>query len=219
MTARQGRSGAYVVLAATDTALAAAGVGAPRWLTKPLLMPVLAVGRDRPTQRALALCWLGDVALLGRGSAAFSAGLGSFLAGHVAWLTAFRQRPSRRLVRRHPALAVPYIAAFGGLNAHLWNRTGRDRLPVVLYSAVLATMAVAALDTGRKATAVGGALFVVSDSLLALHRFADVEPPCHEGLVMATYTAAQAMLTMESRSPVTDNDRVDRRVSRRRRPV
>ena len=201
MTARReehdgsaGSSGVYVVLAATDTVLAAAGLEVPRRLTKPLLMPVLAMGRDRPTQRALAMSWLGDVALLGRGSAAFSVGLGSFLAGHVGWLAAFGQRPTRRLVRRHPALALPYVAAFGGLNVHLWSRTGRDRLPVVLYSAVLATMAVAALDTGRTTTAVGGALFVISDSLLALHRFADVELPGHEGLVMATYTAAQALL-------------------------
>jgi hypothetical protein len=34
-------------------------------LTKPLLMPTLMADRDRETQRALALGWLGDVALLG----------------------------------------------------------------------------------------------------------------------------------------------------------
>ncbi|MGH3163120.1 MAG: lysoplasmalogenase family protein, partial [Streptosporangiaceae bacterium] len=66
-----------------------------RWLTKPLLMPVLMAGRDHPAQRALALGGLGDVALLGSSETAFMAGLGSFLAGHVAWIIALRQRPGR----------------------------------------------------------------------------------------------------------------------------
>ena len=44
----------YAALAAADTLLAATGRDRQRWLTKPLLMPALMVGRDRPTQRALA---------------------------------------------------------------------------------------------------------------------------------------------------------------------
>jgi uncharacterized membrane protein YhhN len=83
----------FAALAAADTLLAAAGHDRPRWLTKPLLMPVLMAGRDRPAQRALALGGVGDVALLGRGEIAFTAGLVSFLAGHVAWISALRQRP------------------------------------------------------------------------------------------------------------------------------
>jgi uncharacterized membrane protein YhhN len=45
------------------------------------------------------------------------------------------------------------------------------------------------------AATAGGVLFMVSDSLLAVHRFTDFELPCHEGLVMITYTAAQALLS------------------------
>jgi hypothetical protein len=41
-------------------------------------------------------------------------------------------------------------------------------------------------------------LFLVSDSLLALERFADVHLPAHEGLVMATYTGAQGLLASGS---------------------
>jgi uncharacterized membrane protein YhhN len=78
----------YVALAATDTILAATGRDRQRWLTKPLLMPVLMAGRDRPAQRALALGGVGDMALLGSGETAFTAGLVSFLAGHVAWIIA-----------------------------------------------------------------------------------------------------------------------------------
>jgi uncharacterized membrane protein YhhN len=185
---------AYAVAAAVDTALAAGGRDRLRRATKPLLMPLLAVGRDRPTARALVLSGAGDVALLGEGQRAFTAGLGAFLAAHIAWVAALRGRPGGGLLQRRPAAAVPYVAAWTALNALLWRRTGADRWPVVVYSGVLTAMAVTALDTDDAPTAVGGALFMASDALLALERFADVELPAHEALVMASYTAAQALL-------------------------
>lgn len=184
----------YAALAVADTVLAATGRQRLRRASKPLLMPTLLVGRDRPTQRALALSGVGDVALLFDGRRAFTTGLGSFLTAHLAWVAALRARPGGgRLVRR-PVLAAPYVVAWAGLNALLWRRTGEDRWPVVAYSTVLAAMALTALDTDDPAAAAGGALFMASDSLLALHRFAGLQLPGHEGWVMATYTAAQALL-------------------------
>lgn len=190
----RGRTGIFVALAAADAVLAAAGRDRPRRFTKPLLMPVLMAGRDRPAQRALALGGVGDVALLGRGDAAFTAGLVSFLASHVAWIAALRQRPGNGRLRARPVLAAPYLAGFGALNLYLWKRTGRDRIPVAVYSIVLLAMCLAALDSRSPKTAAGGALFAVSDSLLALEKFAGLHLPAHEGLVMATYTSAQALL-------------------------
>ncbi len=185
---------AFLAVAAADVALAARDGNRRRSLTKPLLMPALMVNRDRPTQRALALGGIGDDALLGESPAAFLAGLGAFLIGHVAWIAAFRGRPSTRLVRRHPQVAMPYAIAWAAFNGYLWPRTGRDRYPVVAYSTFLAAMALAALDTGKPATAAGGLLFMTSDSLLALERFAGLRLPAHEGAVTATYLAAQALL-------------------------
>ena len=183
----------FAALAAADTLLAATGQDRPRWLTKPLLMPVLMAGRDRPARRALALGGAGDVALLGRGEIAFTAGLVSFLGGHVAWIIALRQRPGGYL-RARPALAVPHVATFAAMNAYLWKRTGKDRIPVFVYSAALLAMSLTALDTGSPRTAGGGALFLASDTLLALEKFGDLRLPAHEGLVMATYASAQALL-------------------------
>jgi uncharacterized membrane protein YhhN len=165
-----------------------------RWLTKPLLMPVLMVGRDRPAQRALAFGGVGDVALLGSSEIAFTAGLVSFLAGHVAWIIALRQRPGGGRLRGRPVLAAPYLTGFSALNAYLWKRTGKDRIPIIVYSAALLAMSLAALDTGSPKTAAGGALFLVSDALLALEKFGGLHLPANEGLVMATYTTAQALL-------------------------
>jgi uncharacterized membrane protein YhhN len=184
----------YAALAAADTLLAATGHRRERWLTKPLLMPVLMAGRDRPAQRALALGAAGDVALLGPGETAFTAGLVSFLAGHLAWIAALRQRPGRGYLRARPALAVPPVAAFGAMNAYLWKRTGPNRIPVLVYSAALLAMSLTALDSGSPRTAAGGALFLTSDTLLALEKFGGLKLPVHEGLVMATYTTAQAFL-------------------------
>ena len=190
---RLSRAG-YLALAVLDTGLAATGRSRPRRASKPLLMPVLAVDRDRPTQRALALSGAGDVALLGDSDRAFTAGLASFLASHVAWVAALRGRPGGGRLRRRPALALPYAVAWAGLNAYLWPRTGRDRVPVLVYSTALAATALAALDSDDARAAAGGALFMASDTLLALHRFAGVELPAHEGWVMGTYTSAQALL-------------------------
>ena len=184
----------YAALALADTVLAASGRDRPRRITKPLLMPALLPGRDLPTRRALALSGIGDVALLGRGDAAFTAGLGSFLLSHVAWISALRGRDGGGLLRRRPALVLPYLAAYGGLNAYLWNRTGKDRIPVLVYSSALLSMALVALDSGKPMTALGGGLFLASDTLLALEKFGGVQLPAHEGLVMASYTAAQALL-------------------------
>jgi len=184
----------YAALAAADTLLAATGRGRERWLTKPLLMPVLMAGRDRPAQRALALGAAGDVALLAPGETAFTAGLASFLAGHLAWIAALRQRPGRGYLRAWPALAVPPVAAFGAMNAYLWKRTGPNRIPVLVYSAALLAMSLTALDSGSPRTAAGGALFLASDTLLALEKYGGLKLPVQEGLVMATYTTAQALL-------------------------
>jgi uncharacterized membrane protein YhhN len=181
----------YTALAATDTVLAATGRSRQRRFSKPLLMPSLLAGKPRPVQRALAFGAAGDVALLGSSDAAFMAGLGSFLAGHVAWMAALRPRSTGAAT---PLRCAPYLAAWVGLNAYLWPRTGRDRLPVLVYSTALLGTALVALDTGDPVVTAGGALFLASDTLLALEKFAHVTLPLHEGLVMASYTAGQALL-------------------------
>lgn len=184
----------FAALAVADTVLAATGREKARRITKPLLMPSLLPGKDRPTQTALALGGAGDVALLGHSDAAFTAGLGSFLASHLAWMKALRDRGETGFLRRKPVAAVPYVAAWAGLNSYLWKRTGKDRIPVLVYSTALLGTALVALDTGDARTAAGGALFLTSDALLALEKFGDVQLPGHEGLVMATYTGAQSLL-------------------------
>ncbi|HEX5303519.1 MAG TPA: lysoplasmalogenase, partial [Streptosporangiaceae bacterium] len=117
-----------------------------------------------------------------------------FLAGHLAWIIALRERPGGGYLRARPVLAAPHLAAFGAMNAYLWKRTGKDRIPVVAYSTILLAMSLTALDSGSPRTAAGGALFLASDTMLALEKFGGLQLPAHEALVMATYTTAQALL-------------------------
>lgn len=198
-----------MILAATDAVLAAKRVRRARWLTKPALMPVLtavAATRDKSAGAAsvdpvmlagLGFSWIGDIALLGDGDGPFTVGLGSFLAAHFFYLVALR-RLRNGAIRRRLWIAGGYGLAWCVLNAVLWKRTGRLRLPVLVYGTALSAMALAALDTGRPATAAGGAAFLLSDSILALDTFGAATLPAAEAMVMVTYTAAQALIALSS---------------------
>ena len=143
----------------------------------------------------LGLSWLGDVALLGEGDGPFTLGLGSFLLAHLSYLAAFRRRGAG-VVRDRMWVAAAYGMAWCSLNALLWNRTGRLRLPVLTYGTILTAMGLAAFDTGNPETAIGGAAFLLSDSILAMDKFGVVALPAADGMVMATYTAAQGLIAL-----------------------
>lgn len=209
VTRRKTLLAGYAVLAAADATFAATRIRRARWLTKPALMPLLAAAAITPEQGAggasadpmmlagLGLSWLGDVALLGDGDGPFAAGLGSFLAAHFFYLAALRRR-RKHAVRRRGWIAGGYVLAWCVLNTILWSRTGRFRLPVLVYGTTLSAMAIAALDTGCPATAVGGAAFLLSDSILAMDNFGVVELPAADAMVMMSYTAAQALIALSS---------------------
>jgi uncharacterized membrane protein YhhN len=65
---------------------------------------------------------------------------------------------------------------------------------VLLYTIALVAMTLTALDTDSPAAGAGGLLFLASDALLALRKFGVVDSRSVDGVVMATYAAAQALL-------------------------
>jgi uncharacterized membrane protein YhhN len=67
------------------------------------------------------------------------------------------------------------------------------RVPVAAYSLLLVSMAVLASGRNREAAA-GGALFVVSDALIACGLAGINAAPLRESAVMPTYVAAQFLL-------------------------
>jgi len=192
----------YGAVAAGDVVLAGAGRRRLRWLTKPALMPLLAAIEGPDTDplvvAGIGFSWLGDVALLSEGEGPFSAGLGAFLAAHLCYIAALSKRRSGG-IRRAPALAASYVLVWLGLNFLLWSRSGRLRWPVVIYASTLLVMALAALDTADVRATTGGGAFMASDGILALDVFGVAKLPAADSLVMATYTAAQALLARGAR--------------------
>jgi uncharacterized membrane protein YhhN len=141
---------------------------------------------------ALSLC--GDVALLWP-KEGFLPGLVSFLLAHAAYLVAFTR--GVRLAQR-PLPFVVYALVAGVILAALWPGVPAAlRAPVALYVAFLAAMAAQAAVRWRiapspatRTLALGGALFVLSDALLATNRFAAPLPLA--GLwILASYWLAQ----------------------------
>lgn len=206
-----------VAYAATSALEVVGEVGEARALivvTKLLLMPLLLawlllVAR-RPLQRplralalALVFAWLGDLALLGSGDAAFVAGMVMFLVMQVLYIRAFRLVPGPGLVRAWPLAVVPYALAWAVLSAVMLWHSGAAALPGLVYGLALVAMAVSALDLVIRVrpqsagwrVAAGAAAFVISDGILALVAFAGVPASRWlSALVMVTYVVAQAMI-------------------------
>ena len=123
---------------------------------------------------ALALCWMGDVLLLGSSKGMFMAGLGVFLLGHVAFGVAFVSLGPDWLWVGAAAAVMTGLALVVGrwLLPHV---AGRMRAPVIAYIAVISGMtALAAGAVGAGATPwvlVGAVAFFVSDLGVARNRF------------------------------------------------
>ncbi|MEP6505726.1 MAG: lysoplasmalogenase [Betaproteobacteria bacterium] len=121
----------------------------------------------------------GDIALLWPVQG-FMAGLVAFLLGHVAYLVALTRRV--RLAARLLAFVAWALVAAGVLGG-LWHGVpGELRVPVVVYVCALAAMAaqgttvwLVARGTASapcwRVVAIGGALFVLSDAILATDKF------------------------------------------------
>lgn len=173
-------SWALVLLTAAATALHlwadARGRPLPRAVGKGaasaafLLLAALRLAPDRYgllVLGALALSAAGDLCLLGRARRAFLAGVGLFLAAHLAYAAAFapRARPSPLAVALLAAAAVAVVR-------WLWPHLGPLRVPVLAYAGAITAMLVLALGVPDLRVRLGAALFYASDLTVARDRFA-----------------------------------------------
>ncbi|OLF05713.1 lysoplasmalogenase [Actinophytocola xinjiangensis] len=192
----------FLALAAGHLATQLAGADTAAQATQFLLMPALAAvvltvppgPLTRPLLVALGFSWLGDsVPALFTGDTAFLTMVGLFLCAQITYAVAFWPLRGESVLGR-PAVAV-YVAAFGGLLVACVPGAGGLLVPVVVYGLCLTLVAV--LSTGvHRLAGIGGALFFVSDGLIALRAFADwYTPPVPGFWVMLTYVAGQALIT------------------------
>lgn len=191
---------AYLVLAVVNLVGSATGVQALTWVSKPLLVPLLVVWvvavRGPRAPRALVvglvLAWLGDLALMADGTPAFLVGMGFFLGMQVAYCRGFVGLGALAVLRRRWWLVAGAVVLWAALNVVLGPSLGSLRVPILVYSAALVTMATLACGVSTVVGA-GGVLFLVSDLLIGLGA-ADLDVPARGFLVMATYLAAQLLI-------------------------
>jgi uncharacterized membrane protein YhhN len=121
--------------------------------------------------------------------------MGSFAAGHVCYLVLFARHGAPDARRgRTTAAAAAYAALLTGTVALLWPDLPPElRVPVAGYSLLLTTMAFGALRAGPWA-ALGGLLFLLSDTLIATGIAEWPQLPAPQFWIMLTYVAAQCAL-------------------------
>lgn len=208
---------AYLGIAAADTWLAGSAdsrAHKARIATKPLLMPVLMASlitnpkaANSPlrtsTLVAQAAGWGGDLALMGDGSQAFLAGSGSFAVGHAAYISGFLANRGPVSKKGPKAVAALWATTAPGMIFGAARQDKRLGPAIAGYSGMLASTVAAAtqLDpalpkSARRATLLGAALFMLSDSILGTRKFLLKNPPPRvESAVMASYTGAQFLLS------------------------
>jgi uncharacterized membrane protein YhhN len=144
---------------------------------------------------ALGFSWLGDLvpSLVGE-EAAFVVMVGFFLLAQAAYVVAFAPLVRRSVVHTRPVLLLPYAAVLVLLVALCAPGADALLVPVAVYGGVLVAMAVLATGLGRLAT-VGGAVFLVSDALIALEAFLPGWDLAGQDFwVMLTYAVGQGLL-------------------------
>ncbi|HET9747408.1 MAG TPA: lysoplasmalogenase [Chitinophagaceae bacterium] len=205
----------YLLALAVDLFAAYTGSETIRYVSKPLLMPLLTglfifstkgsfSGLKKWVILALAFSWLGDVLLMfeSTNSNYFIFGLIAFLIAHVFYIVLFdqvrvKENFKQSLVPLLP-IAVYYILLISLLQPHL----GAMQKPVRIYGLIISIMLSFAADLWRlkdKQASLfiisGALLFVASDSLLAINKF--YEQFEYAGIaVMLTYGIAQLLITL-----------------------
>ncbi|HEX6872502.1 MAG TPA: lysoplasmalogenase [Micromonosporaceae bacterium] len=171
-----------------------------RWSTY-ALMPSLALwvlARRGPALVVAALLCsaVGDV-LLGYGEALFLFGMGAFALAHIGYIACFVRAGALRSLRHRPSVLAGYAVALVGLVGWLWPGLGDLRYPVAVYALLLTGTAVASAGVSVR-MGFGGALFFVSDALIAVGLADRPQPPMPSMWVMTTYILAQYLLASGS---------------------
>jgi uncharacterized membrane protein YhhN len=146
---------------------------------------------------ALIFSWGGDVFLMLDNM--FTAGLASFLVAHIFYIIAY-QKTGAASGKLKPLDIIKFVLFGVVLIWVLYPGLGGMLIPVLAYALVLLSMGIWAHKRRGATTAVsftlvtaGAMLFVISDGLIAINKFA-FEIPAERILVMSTYITAQYLI-------------------------
>lgn len=201
---------AFWAFALLDIAGIAFNIEILHFVTKPLLIPTLLLllfytKSSAPGKNLLLIglffSWMGDVFLLfeNKNPLFFIFGLASFLTTHIFYIIYFLRIRSAQpsLLKKQPVL-IALVLGYGiTLVWQLYAHLGDLKLPVIIYAIVICSMLLCSLHVFLKVNRTsavyylaGAAVFVISDSLLAINKF--YQPFAFAGLlIMLTYCAAQ----------------------------
>jgi len=151
---------------------------------------------DKTMLVSLIFSCLGDTFLMfqGKNPQFFLLGLGSFLVAQLAYCLVFNKEGKRNFLKR-----IPFAIYSTSLFFYLKPNISKDfSLPIIIYTLAISWMGIQAAErqTNQKSyrfVLTGAILFIISDSLIAINKFAFSIPL--SGLwVMATYIAAQYLI-------------------------
>ena len=204
----------YVLLVFFDLACGFEALSSFRIISKPLLLISLLVyfiSRAKTNRNttfhlmlgALFSSLLGDVFLLfeNRSDLFFTLGLASFLFAHILFTLTFVKKWNEKATSNFWQITVILFSYGGFLFYILKDSLGALKAPVILY--ILGILAMVITAYRRKGNVphssfnlvfIGALFFVLSDSVLAIHKFM-VDIPLSHIIIMGTYAAAQYLIT------------------------
>jgi uncharacterized membrane protein YhhN len=201
----------YFILLATECIAVLTGANILHFVSKPLLMPVLAlylVSFERDNHRvrslllgALLFSWLGDAVLMldKMFGSLFIYGLLAFLIAHIFYILYFlRIRRSSAGAQSGVIGALIVLAYMAVFYLYLFPYLGGLKIPVLVYATAISLMLISSFrafdaETGGKISVAGTLIFALSDSILAFNRF--VSPFEYAPIaIMLTYGIAQFLI-------------------------
>ena len=181
---------AFAVILAIHLVLNGADVSPWVGITKVLIVPLLIAwvwSQNGPKLIIIALvfCTVGDLFLIW--DDLVTAGMAAFAIGHGCFISFFIQRGAVEQLRRKWLIAAVYLVVAAALIGYLWDGLPADIKPLVpVYALLLVTTAATSLALDNRA-GLGGALFLLSDGLIAMGE-ADKWQPAVPGVwIMALY--------------------------------
>lgn len=198
----------YIVISIVHCVLIIFQLPGRGFATKQLLMPALAlaaiwsVWRVRPWPRsamalillALMASWVGDGAgLFFRGLPTLPMMILFFAVAHIAYIVLFWRAPDMNAARRVPRWVLVYAGWWVATLALVGPHAGALFVPLAIYGVVLGLTA-ALSSRLSKTVALGGAFFLVSDTLISLKEFMGLPQLVSDLVIMPTYTLGQGLI-------------------------
>lgn len=185
-----------------------------RYVTEPLLMPLIIVwlmkqNIDKTRQfyfiiSALVFSWIGDIIMMFDSELNLLFGISFFVSTHMAYMLFLGSIHSsnKSYFRKKPILLLVVLVYLIEILYILWPYLEGLKIPVVIYSLLLTLMIILAMwqykriPPNASLPIIGGAwLFVLSDTLNAIHKF---RFPFNWGmeLIQLTYVIGQLLLVI-----------------------